>query len=101
MSCNLDHVLFNKINSTDEDKENDSYAFAKKYKENVKEFENLICKSSFSVIGDYKESWEYIEKDLNSVNRHTNLCICIENELENQICVRDFRKKFEDNKNDV
>lgn len=30
MSCNLDHVLHNKRNSTDEEKETDAYAFAKK-----------------------------------------------------------------------
>ena len=30
MSCNLDHVLYNKLNSTDTEKENDSFAFAKK-----------------------------------------------------------------------
>lgn len=85
MSCNLDHVLYDKQNSTDEEKENDAYAFAKKYKNKVEEFEKFICKSGFSVTGDYKESWEYIEKDLNSVNRYTNLCICIENELENRM----------------
>lgn len=37
---------------------------------------------SFSVTGDYKQSWDYIEKGLNSVNRYTNLCICIESESE-------------------
>ncbi len=30
MSCNLDHVLYGKLNSTDEEKENDSYDFAMK-----------------------------------------------------------------------
>lgn len=84
MSCNLDHVLYDKQNSTDRDKENDAYAFAKKYKGKAEEFEEFICKSSFSVIGDYKGSWDYIEKDLNSVNRHTNLSICIENELDSK-----------------
>lgn len=78
MSCNLDHVLYDKINSTDEEKEDDSYAFARKFKDNVEGFKEFICKSVFSVTGDYKESWEYIEKGLNSVNRHTNLCIYIE-----------------------
>ena len=29
MSCNLDHVLHNKLDSTDEEKEQDAYAFAK------------------------------------------------------------------------
>lgn len=82
MSCNLDHVLYDKRNSSDEDKENDAYMFAKKYKGKVEEFKKFICKSSFSVVGDYKGSWGYIEKDLNSVNRYTNLCICIEDEMK-------------------
>ena len=85
MSCNLDHVLYDKKNSTDKDKENDAYVFAKKYKGKVESFKEVICNSPFSVTGDYKGSWDYIEKDLNSVNRYTNLCICIENELESRM----------------
>ena len=85
MSCNLDHVLYDKKNSTDKDKENDAYVFAKKYKGKVESFKEFICKSPFSVTGDYKGSWDYIEKDLNSVNRYTNLCICIENEMESRM----------------
>lgn len=85
MSCNLDHVLYDKQNSTDKDKENDAYVFAKKYKGKAEAFKEFICKSPFSVTGDYKGSWDYIEKDLNSVNRYTNLCICIENELESRM----------------
>ena len=85
MSCNLDHVLYDKKNSTDKDKENDAYVFAKKYKGKVESFKEFICKSPFSVTGDYKGSWDYIEKDLNSVNRYTNLCICSENELESRM----------------
>ena len=38
MSCNLDHVLYDKRNSTDEEKEQDAYAFAKTYKDNVTGF---------------------------------------------------------------
>lgn len=85
MSCNLDHVLYDKQNSTDKDKENDAYVLSKKYKGKVESFKEFICKSPFSVTGDYKGSWDYIEKDLNSVNRYTNLCICIENELESRM----------------
>ena len=32
MSCNLDHVLYNKLNSTDAEKEADAYAFALQYR---------------------------------------------------------------------
>ena len=84
MSCNLDHVLHNKRNSTNDEKETDAYLFAKKYKNDVKGFINFICDSDFSVNGDYKESWAYIEDGLNSIERHTNLGICIKEEMENQ-----------------
>lgn len=81
MSCNLDHVLHNKRNSTDDEKENDAYTFAKKYKGDCDGFVKFICESSFSVMGDFKKSWSFIEKDKNSIDRHTNLCICISEEI--------------------
>lgn len=77
MSCNLDHVLYDKRNSTDEEKEQDAYTFAKAYKNNVEEFMNFMCNSSFSVKGDFKESWEFIEEDIHSSERYTNLPICL------------------------
>ena len=80
MSCNLDHVLHNKINSTDEEKEKNSYNFAKKYKSNVPSFIDFICNSDFSVIKEYKESWEHIENDMNSIKRFSNFGICIKEE---------------------
>ena len=82
MSCNLDHVLHNKRNSTDDEKEMDAYTFAKKYKNDVKGFVDFICKSDFSVNGDYKKSWAYIEDGLNSINKYTNFGICIMDEIE-------------------
>lgn len=78
MSCNLDHVLYNKMNSSDEDKKNDSYMFAKKYKLIPNEFLKFISESDFSVTSGYKESWEYIKQDLHSLERHTNLGICFD-----------------------
>lgn len=77
MSCNLDHVLYNKRNSTEDEKENDAYAFAKKYRNDVDGFVRLIRDSSFSVVGDYKGSWVHIEKGMNSIERFTNLGIGI------------------------
>lgn len=82
MSCNLDHVLHNKRNSTDDEKEMDAYTFAKRYKNDVKGFVNFICNSDFSVNGDYKKSWAYIEDGLNSINRYTNFGICVMDEIE-------------------
>ena len=76
MSCNLDHVLYNKLNSTDIEKENDAFKFAQKYKDDLDGFLSFICDSNFSVCNNYKESWEFIRKDLNSLNRYSNLGIC-------------------------
>ena len=84
MSCNLDHVLYNKRNSTDEEKETNAYTFARKYKNDKEGFVDFICNSLFSVNGDFKKSWEHIETDLNSVARYTNLCICIREELDSK-----------------
>lgn len=85
MSCNLDHVLHNKRNSTEEEKENDAYAFAKSYKGDRDRFVKFISESSFSVMGEYRDSWKFIEKDMNSIERYTNLCICIKEEINAQI----------------
>ena len=80
MSCNLDHVLYDKRNSTDEEKEQDAYIFARKYKNKVKEFLDYMCNSSFSVKGEFKKSWEFIEEGMHSIERYTNLPVCLEEE---------------------
>lgn len=75
MSCNLDHVLYNKLNSHDSDKRKDSIAFASKYRD-TEAFISFINDSDFSVSGNRKETWEYIRQGLNSIDRHTNLGLC-------------------------
>ena len=82
MSCNLDHVLYNKRNSSDEEKENDAYAFARKYKDDIKGFISYMFDSDFSANTNYEESWKYIEEGMNSIERNTNLNLCIKEELE-------------------
>ena len=84
MSCNLDHVLHGKRNSTEEEKENDAYAFAKKYRRDRDGFVDFICNSDFSINNGFKESWDCIQQELNSINRHTNFCICIAEEMKAQ-----------------
>lgn len=79
MSTNLDHVLYNKLNSSDEEKETDSYAFVKKYKNQIPEFLTFISGSDFSVMNGYAESWEFIRQELHSLERHTNFGLCFEN----------------------
>lgn len=84
MSCNLDHVLYNKLNSHDSDKRKDSIAFARKYRNDPKAFISFISDSDFSVSGDRKETWEYIRQGLNSIDRHTNLGLCFPTNGEEQ-----------------
>lgn len=84
MSCNLDHVLYNKRNSSDEEKEENAYSFARKYKNDVDGFIDYISNSDFSTDCIYEESWNYIEEGMNSLERNTNLNICINEELESR-----------------
>ena len=53
------------------------YAKSQHYKASDFKQIKFISESSFSVMGDFKESWKFIEKDMNSIERYTNLCICI------------------------
>ena len=64
--------------STDEEKEEDAYQFAKKYRNDIPGFLEYIKDSDFAVGPDYKESWEYITEDLHSLERHTNLGLCFD-----------------------
>jgi len=76
MSCNLDHVLYNKLNSNNDEKEKDAFNFAIHYKDKISEFLKFISCSYFSVMIDYKKSWEFIMQELHSLERYTNFGLC-------------------------
>ena len=76
MSCNLDHVLYNKLNSTDEEKEQDAFDFAKRFEEDLQGFLKFISTSDFSVQGTYVDTWQFIKEETHSLKRHTNLGLC-------------------------
>lgn len=80
MSCNLDHALYGKLNSTDDEKEADAFAFAKKYRDDIPGFMKYISESDFSVAGCYPQSWQYIREGLHSLERHTNFGLCFQEE---------------------
>lgn len=82
MSCNLDHVLHNKQNSSDEEKEKDAYAFAKKYRNNLTGFIDFILNSNFSITEDFRKSWQFIKEDKHSLERYSNFGICFKNMTE-------------------
>ena len=80
MSCNLNHALYGKLNSTDDEKEADSFAFAKKYRDDIPGFMKYIGESDFSITGSYPQSWQYIREGLHSLERHTNFGLCFQEE---------------------
>ena len=73
MSCNLDHVLYNKLNTSDEEKKRDAHQFGKFYRDRLSEFITFISESEFSVTGEYNKSWEFIKEEKHSLERYTNM----------------------------
>ena len=76
MSCNLDHVLHDKPNATDEEKKANSLDFTEMYYDDINAFIKFISESTFSQCTDYKESWDYIKQDKHSLERNSNLGLC-------------------------
>lgn len=78
-SCNLEHVLYGELkNFSDEEKEILSDEFAEKYEGKAREFINFISDSSIAVLGSYQKTWDYIEKDKNSLCRNSNMHLLFE-----------------------
>ena len=78
MSSCLDHVLYDKTNLSGKQKRIEADSFNEKYREDVDAFIDFICNSDFSVQGSYEETWDYIKHGTNSLKRHTNLRLAIE-----------------------
>ncbi|MBQ8527040.1 MAG: hypothetical protein IJ429_01075 [Lachnospiraceae bacterium] len=73
-SCNLEHVLYNELREfSDEEKEIMADDFSETYEGKVEEFIKFISDKSFAVEGSYRDTWKYIEKGTNSLNRFTNM----------------------------
>lgn len=80
-SCNLEHVLHNKIDVEEESKIKYAREFQDKYIDDLDGFVDLICNSTFTVDKEYKDSWDFIKKDNNSIKRFTNFNILIKDYL--------------------
>lgn len=72
MSCNLEHVLHNIRNADDNKKTKMAQEIEDKYYDNPEQFVEFMKNSPFTVAGSYPETWEFIKKDLNSLNRYSN-----------------------------
>lgn len=78
-ACNLEHVLYGELREySDEEKQILSDDFADKYDGKAEEFIEFISASNIAVADTYQKTWDYIEKDKNSLNRHTNMHLLFE-----------------------
>ncbi len=71
-SCNLEHVLHNLQNAPYNKKRVYSYDFVDKYVGCEKKFVDFLSCNNFTAKGDYKETWQFIKEDSNSLNRYCN-----------------------------
>lgn len=78
-SCNLEHVLYGELKDfTNEEKEIRSDNFADLYEGRAEAFIEFISGLAVAVPGTYKDTWNYIEKNCNSLNRHSNMHLLFE-----------------------
>ena len=75
----LEHVLYDELEDfSDEEKWDMSDAFAEQYEGKIEEFVEFISSADVAVSGTYQETWNYIEKDKNSLNRNSNMHLIFE-----------------------
>lgn len=73
-SCNLEHVLYGELKGySDDEKQRLSDEFAEQYEGKADEFIEFISDSDIAVQGTYQKTWDFIEKDKNSLSRYTNM----------------------------
>lgn len=80
-SCNLEHVLYGELKDfSDEEKQILSDDFADEYDGKAEEFIEFISEPTVAVLGSYQKTWEYIEKDKNSLKRNSNMHLIFQEE---------------------
>lgn len=73
-SCNLEHVLYGELKEfTDEEKQIRADDFADRFDGQVEEFVEFISDPVVAAPGTYQKTWDYIEKDSNSLSRNSNM----------------------------
>lgn len=71
-SCNLEHVLHNEIDLADDLKMEYAERFSDAYYKKEDTFVDFIGSQQFAVSGSYKETWEFIKINGNSLMRYSN-----------------------------
>lgn len=84
-SCNLDHFLHNDANLQKNQKTKLANVFSDKYLDDLDGFVDFFMNDTDSLHNmSYRETWDYIKKEDNSLRRHTNINILLQ-ELKNDI----------------
>lgn len=80
-SRNMEHVLHNVATElTDDQKVELADAFADRYEKKPMDFINFMESAEVAVAGTYTQTWTFIKKGTNSLNRYSNLRILFEQE---------------------
>lgn len=80
-SRNMEHVLHNvSENLTDEQKVELADAFAEQYEKEPEKFIEFMESEEVAVAGSYSQTWSFIQEDTNSLKRHSNLRVLLEQE---------------------
>ncbi len=72
VSCNMDHVLFGIQNPASKSKAPNARNFAARCKQ-PDDLNQSVFREGIRFDGSFSESWSFIQLDMNSINRHTNL----------------------------
>lgn len=82
MSSNLEHVLLGEQNCPDSEKGSKASNFSDDHEGSERALAEELINGPFSSVLDYKASWEFIQKDTNSLHRLTNLTVFLSAFLE-------------------
>lgn len=78
-SRNIEHVLHNIAEDlTDEEKEDLAFEIADQYSDCPEDFLKLLYEGDFHVAGTYKDTWDFIMENENSLKRHCNMSVFFE-----------------------
>jgi len=81
-SSNIEHVLHNHSNATEEEKISYAKSFEKQYSDDLDGFITLINDEQIAVNGTYRETWIYIKQKNNSLQRNCNFHLLINEIIE-------------------
>ena len=82
VSCNMDHLLFDERNLSPEEKTSRAMGFVKQCNNDKRFLLDSVFIPDICMSDSYSESWRMIQMDYNSLCRHTNLNILLEDVLE-------------------